>query len=60
MRRMARARISKQSGLRFVYDRTYPPATVDFAPIVRVIAAANPDLVVVCSYPPDRSAWCVR
>jgi branched-chain amino acid transport system substrate-binding protein len=43
----------KQSGLRFVYDRTYPPATVDFAPIVRAIAAANPDLVVVCSYPPD-------
>jgi branched-chain amino acid transport system substrate-binding protein len=43
----------KQSGLRFVYDRAYPPATVDFAPIVRAIAAANPDLVVVCSYPPD-------
>ena len=43
----------KQSGLRFVYDRTYPPATVDFAPIVRAIAAANPDLVVVCSYPPE-------
>ena len=43
----------KQSELRFVYDRTYPPATVDFAPIVRAIAAANPDLVVVCSYPPN-------
>jgi branched-chain amino acid transport system substrate-binding protein len=43
----------QQSGLRFVYDRTYPPTTVDFAPIVRAIAAANPDLVVVCSYPPD-------
>jgi branched-chain amino acid transport system substrate-binding protein len=43
----------KQSELRFVYDRTYPPATVDFAPIVRAIAAANPDLVVVCSYPTD-------
>ena len=43
----------KQSGLKFVYDRTYPPATVDFAPIVRAIAAANPDLVVVCSYPPN-------
>jgi branched-chain amino acid transport system substrate-binding protein len=43
----------QQSGLKLVYDRTYPPATVDFAPIVRAIAAANPDLVVVCSYPPD-------
>jgi branched-chain amino acid transport system substrate-binding protein len=43
----------KQSGLTLVYERTYPPATADFAPIVRAIAAANPDLVVVCSYPPD-------
>jgi branched-chain amino acid transport system substrate-binding protein len=42
-----------QSGLRLVYDRTYPPGTVEFAPIVRAIAAADPDLVVVCSYPPD-------
>jgi branched-chain amino acid transport system substrate-binding protein len=44
---------AKQSGLKLLYERTYPPATVDFAPIVRAIAAANPDLVVVCSYPPD-------
>ena len=43
----------KQSGLKLVYERTYPPATTDFAPIVRAIAAANPDLVVVCSYPPE-------
>jgi branched-chain amino acid transport system substrate-binding protein len=43
----------QQAGLKLVYDRTYPPATVDFAPIVRAIAAANPDLVVVCSYPSD-------
>ena len=43
----------KQSGLKLVYDRTYPPATADFAPIVRAIAAANPDLVVICSYPAD-------
>ena len=39
--------------LRIVYDRTYPPNTTDFAPIVRAIAATNPDVVVVCSYPPD-------
>ena len=43
----------KQSGLKLVYERTYPPATTDFAPLVRAIAAANPDLVVVCSYPPN-------
>jgi branched-chain amino acid transport system substrate-binding protein len=39
--------------LRIVYDRRYPPATTDFAPIVRAIAATNPDLVVICSYPLD-------
>jgi branched-chain amino acid transport system substrate-binding protein len=44
---------TKQSGLKLVYERTYPPATADFASIVRALAAANPDLVVVCSYPPD-------
>ena len=43
----------KQSGLKLVYDRTYPPATADFASVVRAIAANNPDLVVVCSYPSD-------
>ena len=40
-------------GLKIVYDKNYPPPTTDFAPIVRAIAATNPDVVVVCSYPPD-------
>jgi branched-chain amino acid transport system substrate-binding protein len=44
---------AKKVGLKVVYDRRYPPNTTDFAPIVRAIAATNPDLVVVCSYPPD-------
>ena len=44
---------AKASNLRVVYDRTYPPSTADFAPIVRAIQASNPDIVVVCSYPPD-------
>src|SRR5262245_31560685 len=44
---------AKKRGLKNVYDRRYPPTTTDFAPIVRAIAATNPDLVVVCSYPPD-------
>jgi branched-chain amino acid transport system substrate-binding protein len=42
-----------KAGLRIVYDRSYPPTTADFTPIMRAIAATNPDLVVICSYPPD-------
>jgi branched-chain amino acid transport system substrate-binding protein len=44
---------AKAAGLKIVYDRTYPPATVDFTPIVRAVQAANPDFVYVASYPPD-------
>jgi branched-chain amino acid transport system substrate-binding protein len=44
---------AKAAGLNIVYDKTYPPATTDFTPIVRAIAATNPDLVVIGSYPPD-------
>jgi branched-chain amino acid transport system substrate-binding protein len=44
---------AQKAKLKVVYDKTYPPSTTDFAPIVRAIAATNPDLVVVCSYPPD-------
>ncbi|HUC51409.1 MAG TPA: amino acid ABC transporter substrate-binding protein [Xanthobacteraceae bacterium] len=41
----------KKYGFDIVYDKTYPPNTTDFSPIVRAIQAANPDLVVFCSYP---------
>ncbi len=44
---------AKAAGFKIIYDKNYPPATVDFAPIVRAIQAANPDLVVICSYPLD-------
>jgi branched-chain amino acid transport system substrate-binding protein len=50
---------AKKLGLNIVYDKTYPPKTVDYAPIVRAIQATNPDLVYVASYPPD-SAGMVR
>lgn len=40
-------------GLKAVYDKSYPPNTVDFAPVVRAMQAANPDVVFVASYPPD-------
>jgi len=44
---------AKKFGLKIVYDKTYPPSTTDYSSIVRAIAATNPDVVVVCSYPPD-------
>jgi branched-chain amino acid transport system substrate-binding protein len=43
----------KKFGLKTVYDRTYPPSTVDYTPIVRAIKATNPDIVFIASYPPD-------
>src|SRR5277367_2983936 len=44
---------AKKAGLKIVYDKTYPPSTTDYAPIVRAIQATNPDILVICSYPPD-------
>src|SRR5881396_1116796 len=43
----------KKFGFKTVYDRTYPPSTVDYTPIVRAIKATNADIVFVASYPPD-------
>jgi branched-chain amino acid transport system substrate-binding protein len=45
--------LARERGLRVVYDRAYPPSTVDFAPIIRAVQAARPDAVFVGSYPPD-------
>jgi branched-chain amino acid transport system substrate-binding protein len=42
---------AKAFGVKVVYDRSFPPGTTDFSPIVRAVQAANPDLVIVCSYP---------
>ena len=44
---------AKTRGFKVVYDKTYPPATTDFSPIVRAIQATNPDIVAICSYPLD-------
>jgi branched-chain amino acid transport system substrate-binding protein len=46
---------AQKLGLKIVYDRTYPPNTVDFVPIVRAIQATSPDLVFLASYPLDSS-----
>jgi branched-chain amino acid transport system substrate-binding protein len=43
---------AKTYGLTMVYDKTYPPGTPDFTPIVHAIQATNPDMVFVASYPP--------
>lgn len=48
------ARINAQKvGLRIVYDKSYPPNTTDFGPVIRAIQATNPDIIYNASYPPD-------
>jgi branched-chain amino acid transport system substrate-binding protein len=42
---------TKTYGFNITYDKTFPPGTTDFSPIIRAVQAANADLVVVCSYP---------
>jgi branched-chain amino acid transport system substrate-binding protein len=44
---------AKALGFSVIYDRSYPPNTVDFGPIIRAVQAANADLVFVAAYPPD-------
>jgi branched-chain amino acid transport system substrate-binding protein len=50
---------AKKTGIKIVFDRSYPPNTQDFGSIVRSIKATNPDLLYVASYPPD-SAGMIR
>jgi len=42
---------AKQYGFNVIYDKTYPPNSTDYSPVIRAIQATNADLVVVCSYP---------
>src|SRR3954462_14237182 len=42
---------AKKHNMKIVYDVAYPPSTTDFAPVVRAVQAANPDLFIICSYP---------
>ncbi|HXP30423.1 MAG TPA: amino acid ABC transporter substrate-binding protein [Stellaceae bacterium] len=44
---------AKKAGLEIVYDKTYPPNTTDYAPIIRAIQATGPDIVYNAGYPPD-------
>src|SRR5437763_4779261 len=43
----------KKHGFKLVYDKSYPPSTTDFAPVVRAVQATNPDIVYIGAYPPD-------
>jgi branched-chain amino acid transport system substrate-binding protein len=40
-------------GLKVVYDKTFPPNTTDFAPVLRAIQATNPDVIFLATYPPE-------
>ena len=44
---------AKAGGFKIIYDQSYPPSTTDFAPVIRAVAAANPDIVFIAAYPPD-------
>jgi len=41
------------AGLRIVYDKSYPPTTTDYAPVLRAVRATNPEIIFVASYPAD-------
>ena len=45
-------RNAQKMGLKIVYDKTYPPGTADFSPIMRALIASKADLIYVGSYPP--------
>src|SRR6266487_3737169 len=41
--------IAKSLGLKIVYDKSYPPSTADYSPIIHAVQAANPEVVFVAS-----------
>src|SRR4051812_45925013 len=41
---------AERSGLKIVYDRSFPPSTVGHTPVVRGIQASEPEIVFVASY----------
>jgi branched-chain amino acid transport system substrate-binding protein len=44
---------AKAMGFEIVFERTYPPSTTEFSPIVRAIQATNPDIVFAATLPVD-------
>ena len=45
-----------ERGMNVVYDRNYPPNTVDFSSVMRSVRAKRPEAVFVASYPSDSAA----
>ena len=43
--------LAKDAGMTVVYDRTFPPATTDFATIVREVKSSKPDMVLIGTQP---------
>jgi branched-chain amino acid transport system substrate-binding protein len=44
---------AEANGLKIVYDKTYPPSTTDFSPVIRAVQATDADIFYAASYPPD-------
>lgn len=44
---------ARKHGFKVVYDKTYPPNTTNFSPMLGSVAATAPDAVFVASFPPD-------
>jgi branched-chain amino acid transport system substrate-binding protein len=49
-------KIAEEYRMKLVMDQSYPPNTADFSAILRSLKAAAPEVVFVCSYPPDSTA----
>ena len=43
----------KKHGFKLIFDKSYPPNTTDFTPVMRAVQAANADIVYAGAYPPD-------
>ena len=48
--------IAQEVQSQVVYDKTYPPTTADYTPVVRAVAATNPDIFLACPIRPIRWA----
>jgi branched-chain amino acid transport system substrate-binding protein len=46
----------KKAGFELVYDKSYPFGAQDLQPVVKDAQAANPDVLLAFSYPPDTFA----
>jgi branched-chain amino acid transport system substrate-binding protein len=46
----------KKANFNLAYDKSYPPGTQDMQPMLKDAMAANPDVFIAFSYPPDTLA----